>query len=126
MTTLPWDLNSDKPVYLQLMERIELNILSGVYHPGDRLPAVRELALEAAVNPNTMQKALQELERSGLIYAERTNGRYITDDIKMIDEMRNSLAKEETKRYFNAMEKLGFPSDLIKNFMDSYLKEEEE
>lgn len=122
---MPWDLNSEKPVYLQLMERIERNILSGVYHPGERLPAVRELASEAAVNPNTMQKALQELERSGLVYAERTNGRFITDDITMIDKMRDSLAKEETKRYFNAMEKLGLTPERIREFMNSYQEEEQ-
>lgn len=125
MINLPWDLNSEKPVYLQLMERIERNILSGVYHPGERLPAVRELASEAAVNPNTMQKALQELERSGLVYAERTNGRFITDDITMIDKMRDSLAKEETKRYFNAMEKLGLTPERIREFMNSYQEEEQ-
>lgn len=122
---MPWDLNSDKPVYLQLMERIQRNILSGVYHPGDRLPAVRELASEAAVNPNTMQKALQELEQSGLVYAQRTNGRYITDDITMIDKMRDSLAKEETKRYFNAMEKLGLTPERIREIMNSYQEEEQ-
>jgi DNA-binding transcriptional regulator YhcF (GntR family) len=107
------------------MERIERNILSGIYHPGDRLPAVRELASEAAVNPNTMQKALQELERSGLIYAERTNGRFITDDITMIDKMRDSLSKEETKRYFYAMEKLGLTPEHIREFMNSYQEEEQ-
>ena len=121
---MPWDLNSEKPVYLQLMERIERNILSGVYRPGDRLPAVRELAQEAAVNPNTMQKALQELERSGLVYAERTNGRFITDDATMIEKMRHTLAKDETKRYFTAMEKLGFSSELIRDFMNLYQEEE--
>lgn len=125
MIYLPWDLNSDKPVYLQLMERIERNILSGIYPAGERLPAVRELAQEAAVNPNTMQKALQELERSGLIYTERTNGRFITNDMKKIDTMRESLAKEETRRYMKAMENLGFTSKLIHQFMNSYFKEEE-
>lgn len=125
MIYLPWDLNSDKPVYLQIMERIEHNILSGIYPAGERLPAVRELAQEAAVNPNTMQKALQELERSGLIYTERTNGRFITNDMKKIDTMRESLAKEETRRYMKAMENLGFTSKLIHQFMNSYFKEEE-
>ena len=63
---MPWELDNDRPIYLQLMERIQQDIVSGIYKPGDRLPSVRDLAVEAAVNPNTMQKALSELERSGL------------------------------------------------------------
>ena len=65
---MPWELDNDRPIYLQLMERIQQDIVSGIYKPGDRLPSVRDLAVEAAVNPNTMQKALSELERSGLVY----------------------------------------------------------
>ena len=65
---MPWNLDSDRPIYLQLMERIQHDIISGTYKPGDKLPSVRELAMEASVNPNTMQKALSELERIGLIY----------------------------------------------------------
>ena len=73
---MPWELDNDRPIYLQLMERIQQDIVSGIYKPGDRLPSVRDLAVEAAVNPNTMQKALSELERSGLVYSQRTSGRY--------------------------------------------------
>ena len=64
---MPWNLDSDRPIYLQLMERIQHDIISGTYKPGDKLPSVRELAMEASVNPNTMQKALSELERIGLV-----------------------------------------------------------
>ena len=64
---MPWDLDNDRPIYLQLMERIQQDIVSGVYKAGDKLPSVRELAIDAAVNPNTMQKALSELERDGLL-----------------------------------------------------------
>ena len=67
---MPWELDNDRPIYLQLMERIQQDIVSGIYKPGDRLPSVRDLAVEAAVNPNTMQKALSELERSGLVYSQ--------------------------------------------------------
>ena len=70
---MPWELDNDRPIYLQLMERIQQDIVSGIYKPGDRLPSVRDLAVEAAVNPNTMQKALSELERSGLVYSQRTS-----------------------------------------------------
>ena len=72
---MPWNLTSDRPIFLQIIEIMQLSIVSGKYAPGDKLPSVRELATEAAVNPNTMQKALQELERSGLVYSKRTSGR---------------------------------------------------
>ena len=68
---MPWNLDNNRPIYLQLVERIQMDIVSGVYHAGDKLPSVRELAADAAVNPNTMQKALSELEGSGLLYALR-------------------------------------------------------
>ena len=74
---MPWDLDNDRPIYLQLMERIQQDIVAGVYQAGDKLPSVRDLAMEAAVNPNTMQKALSELERNGLLHSQRTSGRYI-------------------------------------------------
>ena len=91
---MPWELDNDRPIYLQLMERIQQDIVSGIYKPGDRLPSVRDLAVEAAVNPNTMQKALSELERSGLVYSQRTSGRFITEDTRLLDEMKTSLASE--------------------------------
>ena len=68
---MPWELDNDRPIYLQLMERIQQDIVSGIYKPGDRLPSVRDLAVEAAVNPNTMQKALSELERTGIFSADK-------------------------------------------------------
>ena len=88
---MPWELDNDRPIYLQLMERIQQDIVSGIYKPGDRLPSVRDLAVEAAVNPNTMQKALSELERSGLVYSQRTSGRFITEDTQLLDEMKTCL-----------------------------------
>ena len=77
---MPWNLDSSRPIYLQIIERVQMDIITGRYQPGDKLPSVRNLAQEAAVNPNTMQKALSELERSGLIYSQRTSGRFITED----------------------------------------------
>ena len=68
---MPWSSDDDRPIYLQLMERIQQDIISGFHKPGDKIPSVRDLALDAAVNPNTMQKALSELERSGLVYSQR-------------------------------------------------------
>lgn len=101
-------LDNDRPIYLQLMERIQRDIIAGVYQPGDKLPSVRDLALEAAVNPNTMQKALSELERSGLVYSQRTSGRFITEDTEMLTQMKKELATEHIQEFFQKMEQLGF------------------
>lgn len=105
---MPWNLDNNKPIYLQLVERIQLDIVSGVYHAGDKLPSVRELAADAAVNPNTMQKAFTELERSGLVYTQRTNGRYITEDQERISRVREELARECTQSYLSNIRRLGY------------------
>ena len=83
---MAWELDSDRPIFIQIVERIQMEIISGKYSPGDKLPSVRDLAAVAAVNPNTMQKALTELERTGLVYSQRTSGRFITEDAKMIEK----------------------------------------
>ena len=90
---MAWNLDADKPIYAQLMEIIQMQIISGKYQAGGRLPSVRELAAEASVNPNTMQKALSELERGGLVYSQRTSGRFITEDEELLKELKN-------KKYF--------------------------
>ena len=107
---MPWNLDNDRPIYLQIIERISMDIVSGVYRAGDKLPSVRELAASAAVNPNTMQKALSELERSGLVYTQRTSGRYITEDTGLIQEVRLKLAEEQIRSFLFKMEKLGYES----------------
>lgn len=108
---MPWDLDNDRPIYLQLMERIQHDIISGVYRPGDKIPSVRDLALDAAVNPNTMQKALSELERSGLVYSQRTSGRFITEDKKLLKKMKMDLATEHIHQFFEQMHHLGFSNE---------------
>ena len=105
---MPWNLDNNRPIYLQLVERIQMDIVSGVYHAGDKLPSVRELAADAAVNPNTMQKAFTELVRSGLVYTQRTNGRYITEDQERISRVREELARECTQSYLSNIRRLGY------------------
>ena len=105
---MPWNLDDNRPIYLQLMERIQQDIISGVYGPGDKLPSVRELALEASVNPNTMQKALSELERSGLVHSQRTSGRYITSDEQMLKQLKHDLAFQHIQEFMEKMKQLGF------------------
>lgn len=108
---MAWELKSDRPIYTQLLEHIQLRIISGKYLPGDKLPSVRDLAEEASVNPNTMQKALAELERLGLVYTQRTSGRFITEDVEMIKGIKESIAKEQIAEFFAAMKKLGFSAE---------------
>lgn len=105
---MPWSLNSERPIYSQIMERITLDIISGTYLPGTKLPSVRDLAQEAGVNPNTMQKALSELERTGLIYSQRTSGRFITEDLTMIEKTKTDLAEEQIREFLKKMEHIGF------------------
>jgi len=103
-----WKLENDRPIYLQLAEQIEEQIITGIYKPGDRLPSVRDLAADAAVNPNTMQKALAELESRELIFAQRTSGRFITDDAGALADRKRKRASELTKRYLIGMKALGY------------------
>ena len=122
---MPWNLTSDRPIFMQIIEIIQLEIISGKYRPGDKLPSVRDLASEAAVNPNTMQKALSELERSGLVYSQRTSGRFITEDVKMIEELKSPLAKEKIHEFLENMQKLGFQKEETIRLMTETLKGEE-
>lgn len=110
---MAWELDSDRPIYVQLVERIQMQIVSGCYPPGGKLPSVRELAAIAAVNPNTMQKAFAELERSGLIITQRTNGRTVTEDTAMIYGIRQELAMEHMEGFFQKMRELGYSSQEI-------------
>lgn len=110
---MAWNLDSDRPIYTQILERIQMQIVAGVYQPGDKIPSVRELAAEAGVNPNTMQKALSELERSGLVCTHRTSGRVVTEDKSMITETRNKIAKEQIKEFVQRMQELGFGKEDI-------------
>lgn len=114
-----WEFNNDKPIYIQIMEQIKLRIVSGIYSTGEKLPSVRDIAAEASVNPNTVQKALSELERTGLIFSQRTNGRFITEDIDMIKNMKINLAKEQIAIFLDSMEKIGYnKNDTIKLIQD--------
>ena len=105
---MAWEFDTDRPIYKQLKERILLNIVSGAYGAGAQLPTVRELAEEAAVNPNTLQKALAELERDGLVYAQRTSGRFVTEDETLIRKAKTDLAKEQIVQFLAKMAAIGY------------------
>ena len=105
---MAWQFDPDRPIYKQLKERILLRIVSGTYAPGAQLPTVRDLAEEAAVNPNTLQKALAELERDGLVYAQRTSGRFVTEDTAAIRQAKNDLATEQIALFLEKMAAIGY------------------
>ena len=121
---MPWNLNSSRPIFLQLIEIIQMDIISGKFPPGGKLPSVRDLAAQAAVNPNTMQKALSELERSGLVFSQRTSGRFITEDKHMIEELKSTPAKEKIKEFLYSMQQLGFQKEETIALMTDLLKGE--
>ncbi|WP_343247421.1 GntR family transcriptional regulator [Diplocloster hominis] len=121
---MTWMLNSDRPIYAQIIEKIQTDIVSGIYHAGDKLPSVRELAAQASVNPNTMQKALSELERDGLLYSQRTSGRFITEDREMIQNMKQELAKEQITLFLEKMNNLGFKKEETFQFIQQVLGDE--
>lgn len=122
---MPWNLDSSRPIYLQIIERVQMGIITGRYQPGDKLPSVRDLAQEAAVNPNTMQKALSELERSGLIYSQRTSGRFITEDKELIHQMKKELAAAEVSAFVAHMKQLGITPEEIRQLLAETIEEEE-
>ena len=103
-----WTFQADRPIYAQLIDEVKRRIISGVYPPGEKMPPVRELAAEAAVNPNTMQRAFAQLEQEGLLYTMRTSGRFVTEDQERITEMKNELAKKLMDSFLYEMEQLGY------------------
>jgi Predicted transcriptional regulators len=123
---MSWELKSDRPIYTQIVEQMGRRIVSGIYKPGDKLSSVRDLATDAEVNPNTMQKALAELERIGLVYTNRTSGKYITEDVNMITEMRTTLAKEQLYEFLERMKQLGFDQQETISFLIKVAEEEKQ
>ena len=103
---MPWNLDSSRPIYLQIIERVQMDIITGRYQPGDKLPSVRDLAQEAAVNPNTMQKAL-------------------TEDKELIHQMKKELAAAEVSAFVAHMKQLGITPEEIRQLLAETIEEEE-
>ena len=123
---MSWNLDSSRPIYAQIIEKVSLYIVSGHYQPGDKLPSVRDLAAQAGVNPNTMQKALSELERENLVHSVRTSGRFITEDKDMIEKMREELASTQIKEVLNKMSQMGFDYNKTIALLEKLGKENQE
>lgn len=115
---MEYQFTNDKPIYLQLMDVFKTGIVSGELPLGSRLDSVRDLAMNAKVNPNTMQKALSELERIGLVRTERTSGRFITDDTELIEAMKTEIVEAEISAFLEKMKSLGLDKASIIKFME--------
>lgn len=121
---MDWELKSDRPIYTQLLEELKRRIISGFYQPGEKLLSVRELAQEAKVNPNTMQRALTELERQSLVFAVRTTGRYITEDKILIEETKKEFATTHVETYYKEMQALGYDKAGMQKLLEEYEEQE--
>lgn len=110
--------DNDRPIYLQLVEMLKIEIISGRLKAGEQIFTVRDAALKFKVNPNTVQKSLQELESIGLIYTERTTGKFVTTNTKLIQKVKNEFAKEKVDKYLSDMQNLGFDKDEAIIYLD--------
>lgn len=125
MRNTDWQFDNSMPIYSQLVYKIQLAIVSGEYTLGQRLPAVRDMAAEAGVNPNTLQRAFQELERLGLVYTQRNSGRYVTEDLKVITSTKKTLAEEQIRSFMDSMRRIGYSREDIIRLLESGEKEED-
>ena len=123
---MEWAIKGDLPIYSQLVDQVKQAIVAGVFQPGERLASVRDMAAEAGVNPNTMQRALQELEREGMVFSQRTSGRYVTEDRAAIDGVRKLLAGERIKSFLSAMKKLGYNLNEIVSLIKETVEEDKD
>ena len=121
---MQWSFSNDLPIYSQLIGQIKVGIVSGVFPPGERLPSVRDLATEAGVNPNTMQRAMTELERDGLVYSQRTAGRFVTEDHAVIEAAKRDLAQRHIHAFLAAMLRLGYGREEIISLLEQEHQEE--
>ena len=120
---MAWTFDEKSPIYLQIAYRVKLKIASKELSIGQQLLPVRELAQEAGVNLNTVQRAFQELEKEGLVYSARTSGRFVTEDEKLIDQKRHEIAQNLIKNFVTEMMTIGFSSPKIKTIITDYIEQ---
>lgn len=110
---MEWNFKSGIPIYSQIVDEMTMRIASGIYEPGEKLQSVRDLAMDAGVNPNTMQRALAELERRGLVYSERTSGRFVTKEEAVLKSLHEELAKKYFQELAEKLRKIGMSGEEI-------------
>lgn len=118
---MSWKLDKNKPICPQLCEQISVQIAAGTYKPNEKLPSVRDLAVAAGVNPNTVQRSYELLEQQGLIYTVRNSGRFVSEDSTVACESVENLRMEKTKEYFSQMKALGFDEQMTKEYIKGWL-----
>ena len=123
---MSWEFQDHLPIYAQLMDTLKRRIVTGRYLPGEKLPSVRELAAEAGINPNTVQRAFSELEREGLIYTQRATGKDVTENEADIKSAREALARTQVADFLRAMQSLGFSVGDVIVLLQSFNESEEE
>ena len=123
---MSWEFQDHLPIYAQLMDTLNRRIITGRYLPGEKLPSVRELAAEAGINPNTVQRAFSELEREGLIYTQRATGKYVTENADEIKSARQALAKTQVAEFLSNMQSLGYSVGDVIVLLQSFNESEEE
>ncbi|HHV46541.1 MAG TPA: GntR family transcriptional regulator [Tissierellia bacterium] len=119
------DFNDNLPIYMQIMNLIKSKMASGEISGGDKLPSVRELSKELKVNPNTIQRAYQELEREELVFTQRGMGTFATEDMEVIKSLKRKMARELVNRFFMEMKKLGFSIDEVKSIVFEWIERED-
>lgn len=119
---MTWEMESGRPIYIQIIDKIATQIVSGQFSPGDKLPSVREFAAIANVNPNTMQRAFTELEQMNLVLTQRTAGRTVTEDMELISKVRKELAMKQLNAFVSKMHELGYQEEDIKKLFEETIK----
>ncbi len=120
---MEWNFKNGIPIYSQIVDEMTMRIASNSYEPGEKLPSVRDLAMEAGVNPNTMQRALSELERRGLVFSERTSGRFVTKETNVLKELKEELALNYFKEFADKLHKIGMTEEEIAEAIKKWIKE---
>lgn len=121
---MEWNFKDGQPIYSQIIDQMSMKIASKAYAPGDKIPSVRDMATDAGVNPNTMQRALGELERRGLLYTERTSGRYITKEEEVLKNLHRQLAERYIEELFDNLKKIGMTDKEIIDAVNDWEREE--
>ena len=120
---MDYKFDSDKPIYKQLVDQLKLDIITGKYNTNDKLPSVRDFALKLKINPNTIQRALSELEDDKLIETRRTTGKFVTDNKKVINNAKTEIVNNIMKNFFNIIENLNISNEEIIEYIKQNRKE---
>ena len=123
---MEWNFKSGIPIYSQIVDEMTMRIASGIYEPGEKLQSVRDLAMDAGVNPNTMQRALAELERRGLVYSERTSGRFVTKEEAVLKSLHEELAKKYFQELAEKLRKIGMSGEEIHEAVRKWIEDMKE